>query len=193
MKEELDKALCEKYPKIFAQRTLAPHETCMCWGFACGDGWFNIIDALCGNIQWHIDQHNKDVERNKEYHAMRDAALAGDWSLFDERNKNWATDPRYAQRLEDERASLLNKEVPKWFCVLEPMDQVEAVQVKEKFGGLRFYTDCVPDDYIRGLISLAESLSVRTCEVCGAPGKQGGQGWIRTLCVKHSVEGDEDE
>ena len=37
-------------------------ETCMCWGFECGDGWFNILDQLMGNIQHHIDWKNKKEE-----------------------------------------------------------------------------------------------------------------------------------
>ena len=26
----------------------------MCWGFCCGDGWFNIIDALCAEISTQV-------------------------------------------------------------------------------------------------------------------------------------------
>jgi hypothetical protein len=59
MREELDNKLCEKYPKIFADRNRPMTETCMCWGFECGDGWFNIIDQLCSNIQHHIDWKNR--------------------------------------------------------------------------------------------------------------------------------------
>lgn len=59
--------------------------------------------------------------------------------------------------------------------------QVVAVQVKEKWGGLRFYING-GDDYVQGAIDIAESLSYRTCEVCGSPGKKRGGGWIRTLC-----------
>lgn len=62
--------------------------------------------------------------------------------------------------------------------------QTVAVQVKEKWGGLRFYVSN-SDDYIDGAISLAESLSLRTCEQCGAPGKPRGGGWVRTLCDGH--------
>ncbi len=25
-------------------------QTCMCWGFDCGDGWFDILDELCKKI-----------------------------------------------------------------------------------------------------------------------------------------------
>ncbi len=31
----------------------------MCWGFEHGDGWYNIIDSLCANIQNHIDWQTK--------------------------------------------------------------------------------------------------------------------------------------
>jgi len=62
--------------------------------------------------------------------------------------------------------------------------QTVAVQVKEKWGGLRFYVNS-SDDYIDGAIALAESLSLRTCEQCGAPGKPRGGGWVRTLCDGH--------
>jgi len=59
MKTDLDQLLCEKYPKIFADRHKTMTETCMCWGFEHGDGWYNIIDQLCSNIQHHIDWKEK--------------------------------------------------------------------------------------------------------------------------------------
>ena len=58
----------------------------------------------------------------------------------------------------------------------------EAVQVKEKFGGLCFYI-AGGDDYIKGLIDLAGSLSYRICSKCGdqsSPQKK--RGWVYTLC-----------
>ena len=62
--------------------------------------------------------------------------------------------------------------------------QVEVVQVKEKFGGLRFYTNNA-DEYLTGYIDFAESLSMEICEVCGST-KGVGQtvGWIKTICTK---------
>jgi hypothetical protein len=55
-------------------------------------------------------------------------------------------------------------------------------QVKEKFGGLRFYTNEISDEmYAR--ISKAEYLSYQTCEVTGKPGQlRTDLGWIETLC-----------
>jgi hypothetical protein len=59
----------------------------------------------------------------------------------------------------------------------------EALQVKEKFGGLRFYIHG-GDDFIKGLVSLAESLSYRTCSECGNKSTQNkkNRGWVHTLC-----------
>lgn len=60
MNEKLDGLLCEKYPKMMVNRDKHMMETCMCWGFECGDGWFNILDQLMGDIQHHIDWKNKN-------------------------------------------------------------------------------------------------------------------------------------
>lgn len=141
MNTELDKQLCEKYPKIFANRRGLPTETLMCFGFEHGDGWYQILDSLCGQIQNHLDWINRKEEIVK---------------------------------------------------------QVVAVQVKEKFGGLRFYYEG-GDDTIRGMVRMAESWAAVTCEQCGNPGQMRTGGWIRTLCDEHAQGrevvnfGDENE
>jgi len=60
---------------------------------------------------------------------------------------------------------------------------VTAIQVKEKYGGLRFYVGYASDE-MQKLIDEAESASYTICEDCGAPGKASGNAWIRTLCEK---------
>lgn len=57
MKKELDELLCQRYPLIFAERDLSMKETSMCWGFTCGDGWFDLIDALCERLQFWTDRN----------------------------------------------------------------------------------------------------------------------------------------
>ena len=116
--DEFAKHMEEKFPKIFS----GPYG-----GFACGEGWWPIIESLCGQIQHRID---------------------------------WQKCP-----------------------------QVTVAQIKEKFGGLRFYYDG-GDDYILGLVSMAESWADHSCETCGSPGTSGGKGWIKTLCPTHRAESD---
>ena len=60
MHQLLDQYLCEKYPKLFAERNLPMSVTCMCWGFDCGNGWFSLIDGLCSQIQSYLDRRERD-------------------------------------------------------------------------------------------------------------------------------------
>jgi hypothetical protein len=65
--------------------------------------------------------------------------------------------------------------------------QFEVLQVKEKFGGLRFYVNCRRNEAIRQRIGIAADESFRTCEVCGQPGELREERWIRTLCDLHDT------
>lgn len=59
------------------------------------------------------------------------------------------------------------------------------MQVKEKFGGLRFYIGGATNE-IFDVIDQAEEDSYTTCEECGKPGKLREElSWILTLCDKH--------
>jgi hypothetical protein len=60
-----------------------------------------------------------------------------------------------------------------------------ATQVKEKFGGLRFYVHPFSEE-VDVLIRKAEARSLLTCEVCGSDGSMRSRGrWLRTLCKVH--------
>ena len=54
-------------------------------------------------------------------------------------------------------------------------------QIKEKFGGLRIYYSG-GDDYVDGIVGMADEYSYKVCEVCGNAGKPNKGGWISTLC-----------
>ena len=61
-------------------------------------------------------------------------------------------------------------------------------QIKEKFGGLRFYINAGSDE-VWTIISNYESLSYKVCETCGEQGElRNDIGWYRTLCDKHYNE-----
>lgn len=117
--------LMEKYPGLFVNRNKSIKESCMAWGITCGNGWYDIIDKVCGLIVSH-EKNNK----NKDYITV----------TFD--------------------------------------------QIKEKWGGLRIYYSG-GDDFVEGVVNMAESMSYYTCEVCGDKGSCTKSGWIKTLCEKH--------
>jgi hypothetical protein len=75
----------------------------------------------------------------------------------------------------------------------ETGSQFEVLQVKEKFGGLRFYVNCRRNDAIRQRILAAIEESFHTCEICGQPGKLREDSWIKTLCDLHDGAQGEQE
>jgi hypothetical protein len=183
MKQELDKLLCEKYPKMMVNRDKSMMETCMCWGFECGDGWFNILDQLMGNIQHHIDWKEKQRKGAMDYNYMAAQAKAGNFDLFEETMKA-LPDNEYKEKRLAEIVAGDFREVP------NSIPQVILDQVKEKFGTLRFYYTG-GDDEISGMVRMAESMSGVTCEECGSPGETKGQGWVVTLCETHRTAREE--
>jgi len=147
MRDELSQKLIEKWPRIFVRNEYRPDTFRYSYVYpGVGDGWFDILDSVCGLIE----SHQKNLER------------AG-YQILDMRNT-----------FEDAESSAGDKVI--W--------AVQALQIKEKFGGLRFYTKG-GDDYTSGIIAMAESMSYRTCEQCGKPGSPRDDIWIVTLCDEH--------
>lgn len=79
-----------------------------------------------------------------------------------------------------------------WASLYRPLierckaEGVQIAQIKEKFGGLRFYVYGGSDDLFDA-IQEAEKKSVSICEVCGAPGVLlKDRGIYRTRCDAHA-------
>jgi len=162
MKKQLDEALCAKYPLVFKDRHADMRTTAMCWGLDCGDGWYNIIDVLCGLL-------TSDYRHAKtHYESIKDKLGKPRWE-FDKKIVTQENIDESKAKMEEEAAKVS-----------------VAVQVKEKFGGLRFYVNGATDKHWN-FISFAESMSYRTCEECGAVGKTYTDGWHRTLCDIHAA------
>ena len=56
MKTELDQQLVSKYPNLFTQYG---GNTWLTFGIECGDGWYSLIDTLCGAIQGEVNWVNR--------------------------------------------------------------------------------------------------------------------------------------
>lgn len=121
------------------------------------------------------------------------------WEMARESNRrNKEMSAKYVWQLKDinEYRGVYLECLSGWFGLIQPLidfvlDNGGTVdQVKEKFGGLRFYYTQNPDnDYndekwveFRKLVGKAEDASYHICEATGAPGKlMSNGGWLRTL------------
>ena len=70
----------------------------------------------------------------------------------------------------------------------EERNQMYAVQIKSKFGGLRFYCNKTTP-FMDGAITVAEELTNHVCEICGSfGGHKNVNGWYATLCDTHFLQ-----
>jgi len=202
MTPKKQKSLYDKYPKIFASASKPMTETCMCWGIECDDGWYDILDTLCAQIQHHCDRdeyvpkyspitywvfrewhrfYNRFIDRWAYRHFITKAGVPQSFPV---------SSPEYA-RYDGQWKKLVafrDRWDARWIFYLELSGrkvhpQVTFEQVKEKFGTLRIYKN-VSDEYVDGLISMAESWSARTCEACGSNHdvKSRSNHWIALRC-----------
>jgi hypothetical protein len=73
------------------------------------------------------------------------------------------------------------------------IQQVEFLQLKEKFGGLRAYYNGGNDE-IAGMIRLAEEMSYHICEYCGTMDNIGcTSGWIKTICRDCFIKSEKEK
>lgn len=128
-------------------------------GFAIGDGWFPLIEAACGVISAPY------LSAEREYRHARQRDADGDPDID-------------ASVVEHARAKMLAAEARVPF----------ALQVKEKFGTLRFFLEG-GGERTRACAEFAEYLSASICEICGRPGVTlASGGWMRTRCGEHASD-----
>ena len=191
MKSELQEKLLKKYPQFFtAERKIYIGKKSMKkeihellnqkemvlpiqFGFECGDGWYMLLDELMGEIANHIENVDRNNKNVFKYQWM--------WNLQRYIRVRMPSKYKRLQRF----AEWLYNSAPR--KNIPPMEfQID--QIKEKYSTLRFYYHG-GDDFIDGLVSLAESLSAKICENCGTTINVGRtSGWLITLCKSCAVK-----
>jgi hypothetical protein len=171
--EEFDKHMAEKYPRYFGEGKRYG-------GFAIGEGWFHIIETLVGNIdhytKWRRNMRAHDLRKLRAKNKGMEALIQ---FMAGKRHTPNDWDIERAQDAMDNDIAITPK-----------VNYIDVMQIKEKFGGLRFYYDG-GDERISGLVDMAESWANHTCETCGNKGERRHGGWVRTLCDVHEAEHQE--
>jgi phage FluMu protein Com len=209
MNSELTQRLVKRFPVLYQEYHSPMTQTCMCWGFDHGDGWFEIIWQLSLAIEeelgyswlqkrWFLVKKGffcwwnrvvykqspvQDDKRKQEGSGTKENPYR--WVVVEKASRDWLARLAWKlfppPRFDDYRSwpaklqRLGFKAFVRW-----PHAGLAVVQVKEKFGTLRFY--CGGTEAIDKYVRLAERLSSVTCEDCGKLGKVNDSGWIRTQC-----------
>jgi len=184
MKKELDDKLSAQFPHLYADRNASKLHTCMCWGFP-GNGWFDIIWELSEKLEALIVAGGES-ERCRCGHLQADH----DKNTCTGEVKHWRVGSGTGTK-EDPVLPYEQYGTP-CECRNFQADNLRAAQVKEKFGGLRFYLDGGTKEQLEEAakyIEAAEDKSFVTCEVCSATGEVGGPGWLKVLCTECRSKG----
>ncbi len=184
MNEILTAKLLKRFPVLYQDYNSPMTQTCMCWGFDHGDGWFDIIWQLSLAIEDELG-----YSRAQKWGFLFKKRFACRWADLMYRISPVVHDKRelVGSGTEDDpkRVVVVEKAKPRrsWAkrLIFFPNTGFAVDQVKEKFGTLRYY--CPGTDRIHNFIRLAETLSGMTCEICGKPGRLGSvSGWYSTRC-----------
>ena len=158
MNKELQQKLYDKYPLIFAEKDLPMDQTCMCWGIDCGDGWYELLDALCSeltNLHHNTGLIVKACQVKEKFGTLR----------------------FYTNRfVDDKMVKMIDGD---WHLVAYRDADGKLI----KYTKPQLCDDGRDHGVADGAINMAESMSSITCELCGASrAKLRGGGWLVTWC-----------
>jgi len=163
MSPELEHKLIEKYPKLFRDVPKSPKETLMCFGCEHGDGWFDILDKLCGYIT--------SLQESRIYFLATKDAKTIEFHcpdvIFTQIKEKYGTLRVYWRFQINDFEELTTQSK-------DPEDLTKYVNL---------YADAIDS-----AIDFCEYLSSQTCEITGKPGKLYTQGWCVTLCQEEAIK-----
>lgn len=141
MNEKNTKKLHKNYPLLFKKTPV---------GFECGDGWYELLNMLCGQISHHLS-YNKNVEIEMLQVKEKFAGLRFYYGLTNQQDIKW------------------------WFS------WAKKKKIRKAFENFSYQ--------ISGHVEMAESLSYIICENCGKIKNKDtnikvrkDSGWWVTLC-----------
>ena len=176
--DEFEKHMAEKYPRYCG-------ENARFGGYAIGEGWYYIIEQLIAEIdhytKWKRRSRANDLLRHRAAKKGRDALI------------RWMTGSREMKSANEwmiQRCDEILENGIENLTITPKVHWVHIEQIKEKFGGLRFYY-YGGDEQIHGMVRMAELWAGHTCEKCGNKGERRQGGWIRTLCDTHEADHQE--
>lgn len=158
MDEKLEIQLVKDYPSIYRDYYGDMSYTCMCWGFACGNGWFHIINNLSEQIT-KVEKKYK-IEVIADQVKEKFGGLIFYYHIINN-DKPWEPSDFWFRNL------MFNKKLIKQYWAINNIRKIFWKTTEEK---------------ISHLVDKAETLSYKTCEVCSKPGTLESKGWASTLC-----------
>jgi len=185
--------LIVKYPRIFKGSNDDPYQggSLVGFGICCGDGWKSILETLCKRLTYIADNKGivcvaaqikekfaglrfyYDVEIDEEAVIVKKKWWKPllDWFSF---YRRWWWRPKFLNKIRVRNQALWR---------LKGISYLQMLRDGEQIANPSYIDFSQATGEISGIVSTIESLSYRTCETCGNPGKYNDdEHWIVTIC-----------
>lgn len=201
MNEKLTEKLWNDFPLLYRGKDETIQTSLIPFGFP-SSGWYSIIRNLSEKLEPIAREQyekNKADPNTKCSHCGKKEQWHWLFFIYYAITSFFKNKKKAVSIVKDKKFPYLNRlsitDLIKWWwsykwyraCKKFVVPHLHATQTKEKFSSLRYYVHDIPEDKheeVNKLISEAESLSMKTCEYCGNPGKLQEGGWMKTLCDK---------
>jgi len=73
MKQELEKQLLEKFPRLYIQHSWGTDKSCMAWGFPNHDGWFSLIYRMSAALEvafQNLPEEERTVAEKEHFYTV---------------------------------------------------------------------------------------------------------------------------
>lgn len=203
--EEFEIRMAKTYPLLYEDMYGNPMDTIMAFGMEIDSGWHDLVEELSGNLEKCIKPiYNSEYANPNAFCARCGKGRKWHWFFYIiNLIKYFFMNKLFVMKAmfyEVKRARKFKTPVLRRLrsilgikryraCESFRISHPRALQVKTKYGGLRFYMTHGTDEIFE-LIDEAEDKSYEICELCGEKGKPRDIGWIWTLCDKcHKKKG----
>ena len=150
-RDEAKQIILDRYPNLFPAEPDGSRLP-----FACGEGWFPIVEQLCATIQGYIDHTEVPVATADGENLL----ISPPQLVFDTIKEKLGTGRFYETLL------------PFPVEVVAAVPEATLQRLRELFG-----------EKFGGMILFAEHLTAVTCEACGQPGELlNRKGYLATRC-----------
>lgn len=135
MRKELDERLCAAFPHLYYQRNGDLRTTALCWGFQCGDGWFQLLWDLSAKLEPLC------IAEDAKYRKENPEDIGGPYFCVSTVKEKYGTLRVYLHHSTDEMEELLNEAEDRSATVCESCGSAGAYINAE---GYWKSTRCVP-------------------------------------------------
>lgn len=200
MNQKLQKQLFKQFPLTFKQKKLDCMHTCMCWGIDCPDSWYGILFVLCSIIEQqnilikykyyyggnylqyfyrNIIECNYNTVKLIIYYILFNPGyynylqLYKLYSFLYKKKRIFNICQSMHNILFSYRHNFILNLIHNWCMkgLYTGPTYIEAVQVKEKYGTLRFYLNNYENKVLERAIDDAYIATKHICAECGKSDK----------------------